>query len=86
MIYLFSYEWFCIGYPYTCTEHIRYAMPLILVGALSIGLGLKYLSPKKSALSRIFVCITAVSVGIFSLISVFLFVYKGVVTSVQMML
>ena len=84
--YLFSYEWFCIGYPYTCTEHIRYAMPLILVGALSIGLGLKYLSPKKSALSRIFVCITAVSVGIFSLISVFLFVYKGVVTSVQMML
>lgn len=86
VIYLFSYEWFCIGYPYTCTEHIRYAMPLILVGALSIGLGLKYLSPKKSALSRIFVCITAVSVGIFSLISVFLFVYKGVVTSVQMML
>ncbi len=32
-----SYYSFCFIYPFTCTQNIRYASPLIIIGAISIG-------------------------------------------------
>ena len=31
------YYYFCMDYPHVCTMNIRYAVPLIVIGALSIG-------------------------------------------------
>ena len=31
------YYWFCIEFPHVCTENIRYAVPVMIVGALSVG-------------------------------------------------
>ena len=31
------YYYFCISFPFTCTQNIRYAVPLILLGAFGIG-------------------------------------------------
>lgn len=31
------YYYFCVAYPFTCTQNIRYATPLILIGSLYIG-------------------------------------------------
>ena len=85
-VYLISYEYFCIKYPHTCTEQIRYAMPIILVGAVFIGLGLKKLFEQKSLIYRTFGYLTVVSVGIFSLTSIAIFIYCGIVQTVQMMM
>jgi hypothetical protein len=35
---LYSYVSFCFSYPHTCTMNIRYAVPLIVLGAVFIGL------------------------------------------------
>ncbi len=86
LIYLISYEYFCIKYPYVCTEQVRYAMPLILIGALFIGLGLKEMFGRKSKIfvfSRYF---TGLSVIIFSSVSVFVFIYYGVYITLSFML
>ena len=32
-----SYYIFCIGFPHVCTMNVRYGVPLIVIGALSIG-------------------------------------------------
>lgn len=34
----YSYYQFCLGYAHTCTMNIRYAVPLIVVGAVCLGL------------------------------------------------
>lgn len=31
------YYFFCISYPFTCTQNIRYAVPLIVLGAFGLG-------------------------------------------------
>lgn len=36
-VILLSYYYFCIAYPHTCTQNIRYASPLIVLGAFFIG-------------------------------------------------
>lgn len=38
IVLLVSYYIFCINYPYTCTEDIRYASPIIIIGAFSVGI------------------------------------------------
>ena len=42
---LVMYYFFCISYPFTCTQNIRYAVPLITLGA--IGLGFAYQNGSK---------------------------------------
>lgn len=39
-----SYYLFCFKYPFTCTQNIRYAVPLIALGAFFLGLLLQRLS------------------------------------------
>lgn len=34
---VFMYYWFCLQYPFTCTQNIRYAVPLIPLSAIAIG-------------------------------------------------
>ena len=36
-VFFISYYAFCIGFPQVCTENIRYAVPLIIEGALFFG-------------------------------------------------
>ena len=45
-VVLVSYYIFCIKYPMTCTEDIRYASQLIMIGAFSVGIMLTGLSGK----------------------------------------
>ena len=47
-----SYVVFCFRYPNLCTEEIRYASMLIIIGAFCIGLTLKRLLGKKKKSSR----------------------------------
>ena len=36
-VVLLSYISFCFGYPHTCTQNFRYAVPTILTGCLFLG-------------------------------------------------
>ena len=47
-----SYYIFCIRYPQACTEEIRYAFPLVYVGALSAGAAAQQLKKKNSPFGR----------------------------------
>ena len=38
-----SYYVFCFEFPHVCTENIRYAVPLIVIGAYFIGLAIQRL-------------------------------------------
>ena len=50
---LLSYYIFCIKYPDTCTEDIRYASPLIFIGAVFIALTVRQLQSFKGKISKI---------------------------------
>ncbi len=41
-VLLISYIRFCFGYPQTCTQNFRYAVPTLISGCVWLGLGLKY--------------------------------------------
>lgn len=36
-IVLIMYYYFCIEFPHVCTQNVRYGIPLIVIGALSLG-------------------------------------------------
>ena len=42
-----SYYIFCFEFPHVCTENIRYAVPLIVIGAYFVGLAVQRLSGKE---------------------------------------
>lgn len=48
-VILISYYYFCMAYPHTCTQNIRYASPLIVLGAFFIGTVLLSLKGKKTS-------------------------------------
>ncbi len=52
------YYYFCIAYPFTCTQNIRYAVPLIPIGAFGLGCAVnisnKYLKISLIALVSLF--------------------------------
>lgn len=43
---LVSYYGFCLSFAHVCTQNIRYATPLIVIGCLFIGLWLQQMKPK----------------------------------------
>lgn len=47
-VFLLSYYHFCIIYPHTCTQNIRYTMPIIIIGAFFIGTIPSILKRKKA--------------------------------------
>ena len=44
--FIVSYYAFCIGFPHVCTQNIRYAVPLIVVGAFFFGRMVQLLEKK----------------------------------------
>ncbi len=51
-ITLISYYSFCIGFAHVCTQNIRYATPLIFIGALFLGIWMQHKGNGKA--SRLF--------------------------------
>lgn len=47
-VMLGSYYIFCFQFPHVCTENIRYAVPLIVIGAYFVGLAIQHLSAENS--------------------------------------
>lgn len=43
VVFFVSYYMFCFQFPFVCTENIRYAVPLIILGAFFTGLAVQYL-------------------------------------------
>lgn len=78
--YIYSYLSFCINFPHYCTEQIRYAMPLIMIGALFIGFGIREL--QKSRRRQAKAVVRAVSVMVFA----FSFVAAAVVLRIGTMI
>jgi hypothetical protein len=42
VVLLISYLRFCFGYPQTCTQNFRYAVPTLISGCVWLGCALKY--------------------------------------------
>ena len=80
-VFLVSYYHFCLQYPYECTEQIRYAMPLILIGALFLGLGTKKFHAKKAVTYGISGMVLA-----FSLSTTVVFISYSVISMLGMVL
>ncbi|HCC35141.1 MAG TPA: hypothetical protein DEQ02_05705 [Ruminococcaceae bacterium] len=75
-IYFILYYVFCFTHPHTCTENIRYAVPLILMGAIFTGLFLKQAkgarsTPLKTA-SRVMYVLTTVFAVLSSAMYIFI--------------
>ncbi|MDD6489140.1 MAG: glycosyltransferase family 39 protein [Clostridia bacterium] len=77
-----SYYVFCIAYPYVCTEEIRYAIPVIFIGAIFIGLALNNVFTGKTRISKIMRYITIISVILFCVISLVYFIWLGYYSSI----
>ncbi|MGN0536619.1 MAG: ArnT family glycosyltransferase [Acutalibacteraceae bacterium] len=62
-VFLVSYYYFCITYPHTCTQNIRYTMPIIIIGAFFAGT-IPSVLKKKNIVNKILriglYCLTAV--------------------------
>lgn len=62
---------FCLDFPFTCTIHFRYIVPLLLYGC--IGMGLYWSSCKKDIADRILMGVASAGVISTALISTFLY-------------
>lgn len=76
-----SYYIFCIKYPYVCTEEIRYALPVIFVGAVFIGFALKNVFTGKTKFSKIMRYVIIISVIAFCVMSIIYFILLGCYTT-----
>ena len=86
VVYIYSYISFCIQYTYTCTEQIRYAMPLIVEGALFIGLGVKSLKEKNKAGGKVVILLVSLVTLAFCLSSVCSLMKMGAEFTIQWMI
>lgn len=78
-----SYYIFCIKYPYVCTEEVRYAVPVIFIGAIFIGLALKSVFTGKTKLSKIMRYVTIISVILFCIMVLVYFIWLGCYVSLD---
>lgn len=68
-VFFVSYYIFCFQFPFVCTENIRYAVPLIILGAFFTGLAVQYLGKasdkkyKSVARGAIYTLVTVFSVS-----------------------
>ncbi len=78
---MLSYYLFCLKYPHVCTEDIRYASPVIYIGALFISLAAGRIQFRKQKLSS--VCRIALSVltAAYSALSLAVMIYDITYTS-----
>lgn len=69
VVILGSYYIFCFEFPFSCTQNIRYAAPLIVVGAIFIGLWITKTLGKKTKSAKVFrfaVCAVTICFCVFS--------------------
>lgn len=78
-----SYYVFCIKYPYVCTEEVRYAVPVIFIGAIFIGIALKNVFTGKTKLSKIMRYTIIISVALFCIMSLIYFIWLGCYVSLK---
>lgn len=71
-----SYIIFCLKYPYTCTENVRYVVPMIPIGALYFG-RLSSFRSGKPAVDKIAGSVCAGTAAVYGVISVITFVLLG---------
>lgn len=71
-----SYMVFCIKYPFTCTENVRYVVPMIPFGALYFGRGADY-NFRKPALTRLTGLLSGCAAGVYGIAAVITFVLLG---------
>ena len=62
------YYYFCISFPFTCTQNIRYAVPLILLGACGIG----YAYSKRGRIIKTIMLTLTILFSVFSSLTYFL--------------
>lgn len=62
-VILGSYYIFCFEFPFSCTQNIRYASPLIVIGALFIGMWITKIRNKKTKLAKVFrIAVSAITI------------------------
>lgn len=82
-VYFVLYYYFCITYPHVCTQNIRYAVPLIILGAYFTGRvimlpkGRKKQQRKNSFVSKLLCGLTTALYCVFSIIYYELIIIPG---------
>lgn len=61
-----SYIRFCFSFPHTCTMNVRYAMPLIVTGIISLGV---YMQRKQGKFQTAISLVAVILIPVFSLFS-----------------
>lgn len=72
---IYSYISFCFKYPHTCTMNIRYAVPLVALGVIFIGV---FLSKIKTVIETKIGAILAALIPVFSLTSCIVYTLLGI--------
>ncbi len=81
VFYLFiivSYYIFCFKYPNVCTEEIRYASPVIIIGAMFVGIAIQKIFNKNNKSSKL---IRNGTIALSSVYCVLSFAYIAIYTS-----
>ncbi|HHZ06298.1 MAG TPA: hypothetical protein GX401_05870 [Clostridiales bacterium] len=74
VIILASYYVFCFVFPHTCTENVRYIVPLIVLGAVYVGIAIKSLGGENKRLyHKVIKAVMVIIVAVFCVASVFLY-------------
>lgn len=68
-----NYVMFCINFPHICTQNTRYCVPLIVVGAVFVGMFINRAKESKSKFTVKSGKVLAVSVTLFACLSAFVY-------------
>lgn len=77
-VILGSYYIFCFEFPFSCTQNIRYAAPLIVVGAMFIGLWITKTLGKKTKAAKVFRIVVCIFTICFCISSVMTYTLIGI--------
>ncbi|MBQ8134939.1 MAG: glycosyltransferase family 39 protein [Clostridia bacterium] len=81
LVIIVSYYIFCIKFPYPSTEHIRYASPVIMIGAFFTGYAIKDIFTAKTKTNKIMKNTIIAIVSLFCLASLVYFIHMGYYTT-----
>lgn len=77
-VMLISYYIFCFQFPFCCTQSIRYASPLIVLGAIFIGMLISANQNKRSRFSKYFRWTVTVITACFCITSAMTYILIGI--------
>ncbi len=74
-----SYYAFCFAYPQVCTQNIRYAVPLMVIGAYYIGLAVQRLGDRKNpVVKKVLSWVPCIMTAVFCISSWLVYHYTAV--------